>query len=427
MNTLIDRYYLEPVQGGISVDEGFKLISHAADSIDSIIFKNNTNIHYDCDFGFNKHIPNQVPKTKTYEMIEEHKRFAENEPKNIVIAKRCRKDCYHSSIEEYSHLVNISYLFSVRRDFELSMQYFPANFEFYKYRHVISFQFQMDVLMNGLSTGVSRLACYLRTDNFVIALCEYQNISIDVKVKEVILHHLIRMRSHLISGNYSKYKRLIHERLNYEIIYSYNFVHHNPKRHRILCDIVEIAQGNDSDYCERQFMMALNRSPKRPNFADIIHYLAKSEKITDCMWKVLFENTDKIVALRKHKMGTTCLYNLFSKLDSSIKKKDARYQWLLQMRKLTVNHVYRWCDIKSSAQFYLKLHFKRETEDQCICCFEEFQERISYVVVCSSCNCSYCWKCSTRLIQHKKLSCAQCRQVGKIQQCLKMVGLQFFC
>jgi len=74
------------------------LISCTADSIDSIIFKNNTNIHYDCDFEFNRYIPNQVPKTKIYQMIEEHKQFAENEPKNIVIAKRFKKDYYQSSI-----------------------------------------------------------------------------------------------------------------------------------------------------------------------------------------------------------------------------------------------------------------------------------------------------------------------------------------
>jgi hypothetical protein len=416
---LIDKFYLEPVTNTLSVDDCRELLSCNYTEFLSTLCNN-----YDYNEGNFKKATNV--KCVFFQMVEKQKDFQMNESKNIIIAKQ------HINGNLFCHLMNMSFIYFIRRDLDTALAYFPKNFDFFKYRLCLTFQFQMMVLMspkadeNAMIKTVEKFTSFLLSDNFVTALSEKENVSPELKVKEILMKQLALLRSQLASKLCPKYNYLIRNVLNPMIVCSYTFVHHDPSKHEKFLDIVKIIKNDSEDYHRKQIELALLNSHSeraKISFADIIYYFSKQDHITDEIWKVLFCNMDKIIKVTSHRMGFICLIKLFVKLEPTIKKRDNRYHWLLQMRKLAINLAYKYhiSDLSCETFFDIKLYFKDkyDMDTQCICCFEDFEDRISICFVCLTCNCSYCEKCARKM--HRK--CAQCRKSGRVRNALKGIGL----
>ncbi|MFO0089774.1 MAG: hypothetical protein ACK518_03130 [bacterium] len=433
---LIDKFYFSPIDSGLTIDECLRLLSHCAmmpQTPDIRQFTEAINIRYDCDFKLDKpwRNPKEVFHTKAYQCLQEHRRFVETEHKNIVIAKRYFNELLNEGLNNpiivYAHMTNLCYLYFIRRDFDLVFKYFPKVINFtYVQGHCRSsiFVFQMTALLQSLEIAIDKLSTLLYNDIFVKAICQVENIPLKIKIQEIIVAQMTRLRTHLISANYTRFKDFIGNKLDPKIVRLYSFIHHNERRHLKILDIINIIKGNDIAYMKRQVYLALHQNEDRANFADLIHHFTKTDDPIneDILWSILPQNMDKIVKLRDHKMGTICLTKLVLKLDKITVKKDARYQWVLQMKKLLINPNYKWL-YKTEPAYHLKICYRNETKSECLCCFEEFQRLSSIVAVCSTCESSYCWNCCTRLFIHGAYKCAHCRVSGRLQQSITFLNL----
>ena len=96
-------------------------------------------------------------------------------------------------------------------------------------------------------------------------------------------------------------------------------------------------------------------------------------------------------------------------------KKDARYRLLMIIKKLFINYMYKHL-IENKLQFMVNVYLRNtKMNEECCCCMEAYKHIDDFVIVCTTCNCSYHYECAITAIKHIGImKCAQCRRNGKI-------------
>lgn len=431
LEQLVNKYYLEPIISSLTLEECHKLINiiNDIDPSSNILVKafiNSVNSSYNYKFTHSKSYTIPAKKSYIYDMLETTNR--DQQTLNFVeLAKRYyRKD-------ELKHVIHLTYL-SSKRKYKLILEY-PLQDLSYSYRRPIGILLFTNLFISGQPTKtqfidhINKYIESLNNDPFVLALSQIANITLSQKVNEIIIIRLIRLRANLVNEA-SSYRDFIKNILEPYIIEYYTFKHSSEYTHNQILDIINIIDNNYHSYRKKIISKILNRITDTDGdcILDIFIIYTRNKEYTDEFWQIIFHNMDKVITLRNSKSGILCMIKLFKDLTSVHTKKDIKYQWLLQMKKLFINYVYSiYIDQPNViGQFITKIYIcDTKMSEQCIICFNEFKHIETYVVECIECKCTYCMNCTTEtfFITKRILKCAQCRKEGLILNTIALLML----
>lgn len=334
---------------------------------------------------------------------------------------------YHEKKEyEKDHMINLGYLLN-KLEIDLVLQYIPKDNIFYKYRIAYRWNFFLRYILcrdNPLFV-IEEYSNVLRNDIFLQALCSKFQYDVEQKIKEIIIMGLCWIRSCFIKVNYDIQYILT---LNQIILGYYDFEHSDTKDHIVINNIISIISGNYNEYIQGQYKKLSNRNLGFPNIQDLLGYLVNLGSYGE-IWKILWENMDLVIKLRKNYQGCVVLALIFVKYNTMFAngKKDNLYYFMLQLKKLCVNRI---IDFRIGAEnsknviFFGKL-FDGIIHSECINCLQSFKIFRDIIYECCVCKCTYHMHCLQEMVNFQISRCAVCRKesYGKVLNFPEEIGL----
>jgi len=356
----------------------------------------------------------------------------QNTPVHLNLCDQTSAELCHKPFEPMSaqslflYLQNLDFIFYNRTHFDMILQHFPS-IQLFTVRPFRLLQAYVGVFKYGWSirTLIYNLTCAYETDVCVRVICSIQNMSLQQKVKELVIYLLFRLRTFLTTKMI--HTSFVYQQLNPTFLEYYTFKHSDLNIHTELSHVCDVINGNTYPYLCYTLDNVKYRNKGCPvNIHDTLLLLLEHEQNHELFWDVLMPNIDLVIALRHTGSGVMIVSRVIQKLLPSIRERNIRFQYLFQVAKRFINYAY---DYLPKYMYCTKLYASYEgTMSYCICCFEDFKHHSSFVIECTVCKCAMCTTCVSRLnVQSKSMQCPQCKEVGVNQaSALKMFNFPTF-